>query len=119
MNTALPVRDPLPHPPARTRLVAFLSGRGEASSWKLKRVLGVTDSGPGAHLAKLLAAGYVASGETPGTGRAQTIFALTPAGRSAPDECVTRRTALMAQSSGAQYHGGPTGVMARRLADSR
>lgn len=100
MSTPLPTLDPLLHQPARTQLVAFLSGRGEATFSELKRVLGVTDGNLGAHLAKLVEAGYVATGEAAGGGRAQTVYALTPAGRTALNEYVVRLSALMALSAG-------------------
>jgi DNA-binding MarR family transcriptional regulator len=100
MNTALPPLDPLLHQPARTQLVAYLSGRGEATFSELKRVLGVTDGNLGAHLAKLVEAGYVAAGGSLGGGRAQTVYTLTPAGRAALSEYVARLAALMALSSG-------------------
>lgn len=119
MSTVLPALDPLLHQPARTQLVAFLSGRGEATFSELKRVLGVTDGNLGAHLAKLLEAGYVASSETAGTGRAQTIYALTQAGRSALDEYVAQLTALMALSSGGQVDSEPAGDLPPTLAGNR
>ncbi len=100
MSTPLPTLDPLLHQPARTQLVAFLSGRGEATFSELKRVLGVTDGNLGAHLAKLVEAGYVATGEAAGGGRAQTVYALTPAGRTALNEYVVCLSALMALSAG-------------------
>lgn len=109
MNDTLPSLDPLLHQPARTQLVAFLSGRGEATFSELKRVLGVTDGNLGAHLAKLVEAGYVASGSVgggsvgseatrgeSGGGRSQTIYSLTPGGRAALTEYVARLSALMA-----------------------
>jgi DNA-binding MarR family transcriptional regulator len=107
MSTPLPALDPLLHQPARTQLVAFLSGRGEATFSELKRVLGVTDGNLGAHLAKLIEAGYVASGEVAVTGRAQTVYALTPAGRAALAEYVARLAALMALSAGEKLDTPP------------
>ncbi len=100
MNPALPPLDPLLHQPARTQLVAYLSGRGEATFSELKRVLGVTDGNLGAHLAKLVEAGYLATGEAADGGRTQTVYTLTPTGRVALSEYVSRLSALMALSSG-------------------
>jgi predicted ArsR family transcriptional regulator len=97
---SLPTLDPLLHQPARTQLVAYLSGRGEATFSELKRVLGVTDGNLGAHLTKLVEAGYVVAGEAAGGGRAQTGYALTASGRSALTEYVARLSALMALSTG-------------------
>jgi len=99
MNTTLPQLDPLLHQPARTQLVAYLSGRGEATFSELKRVLGVTDGNLGAHLAKLVEAGYLATGESTGGARAQTVYTLTATGRAALSEYVARLSALMALSA--------------------
>lgn len=110
MSTSLPTLDPLLHQPARTQLVAYLSGRGEATFSELKRVLGVTDGNLGAHLAKLVEAGYVATGEAAGGGRAQTVYSLTAAGRSALSEYVARLSELMAMSAGADPALDPSGL---------
>lgn len=99
MSTALPTLDPLLHQPARTQLVAYLSGRGEASFSELKRVLGVTDGNLGAHLGKLVEAGYLATGEAAGGGRAQTVYRLTPAGRTALAEYIAHLSSIMAMSA--------------------
>jgi len=50
--TPLPRLDPLLHQPVRTQIVAFLSGRGEATFSELKRALAITDGNLGAHLNK-------------------------------------------------------------------
>lgn len=99
MNTTLPPLDALLHQPARTQLVAYLSGRGEATFSELKRVLGVTDGNLGAHLAKLVEAGYLATSETTVCARAQTVYALTATGRAALSEYAARLSALMALSA--------------------
>ena len=105
MSTTLPPLDPLLHQPARTQLVAYLSGRGEATFSELKRVLGVTDGNLGAHLAKLVEAGYLATGEASGGARAQTVYRLTDSGRAALSEYVARLSALMAFSAGGEAAG--------------
>lgn len=118
MNDTLPSLDPLLHQPARTQLVAFLSGRGEATFSELKRVLGVTDGNLGAHLAKLVEAGYVASGSVGGDGtrgesgggRSQTIYSLTAKGRTALTEYVARLSALMALTAGDATSTTPAGM---------
>lgn len=111
MTNFLPSLDPLLHQPARTQLVAYLSGRGEASFSELKRVLGVTDGNLGAHLGKLVEAGYLATGEMTGEAargaRAQTVYTLTPAGRAALADYVARLAALMALSDGEAPAGAP------------
>lgn len=99
MNTTLPPLDALLHQPARTQLVAYLSGRGEATFSELKRVLGVTDGNLGAHLAKLVEAGYLATSEATGGARAQTVYTLTATGRAALSEYAARLSALMALSA--------------------
>jgi len=100
MSTPLPALDPILHQPARTQLVAYLSGRGEATFSELKRVLGVTDGNLGAHLAKLTETGYVAASEAAGRGRAHTVYSLTPAGCTALADYVSRLSSLMAMSAG-------------------
>jgi DNA-binding MarR family transcriptional regulator len=95
MTTPLPTLDPLLHQPARTQLVAFLSGRGEASFSELKRALNVTDGNLGSHLNKLIEAGYIKARERSGESHAQTVFSLTRTGRSALAEYVTSLSALM------------------------
>ena len=100
MSSPLPSLDPLLHQPARTQLVAYLSGRGEATFSELKRVLGVTDGNLGAHLAKLVEAGYLATSEATNSTRAQTVFTLTVSGRTALSEYVVHLSALMALSMG-------------------
>jgi DNA-binding MarR family transcriptional regulator len=100
MSSTLPCLDPLLHQPARTQLVAYLSGRGEASFQELKRVLGVTDGNLGAHLSRLVDAGYLATAESPQGGRVQTLYTLTPDGRTALARYVSHLSALMALSAG-------------------
>jgi len=100
MSSPLPSLDSLLHQPARTQLVAYLSGRGEATFSELKRVLGVTDGNLGAHLAKLVEAGYLATGEATDGTRTQTVYTLTATGRASLSEYVARLSALMALSVG-------------------
>ncbi len=95
MTSKLPTLDPLLHQPARTQIVAFLSGRGEASFTDLKLALEVTDGNLGAHLGKLVEAGLVESHEACAGSRAQTVFSLTPAGRAALKQYVAHLSALM------------------------
>lgn len=100
MSIPLPTLDPLLHQPARTQIVAFLSGRGEATFSELKRVLAATDGNLGAHLGKLADAGLVESREEAGGARSQTVFSLTAAGRNALAEYVEHLSALMKLSAG-------------------
>jgi DNA-binding MarR family transcriptional regulator len=100
MSSQLPTLDPMLHQPARTQIVAFLSGRGEASFSELKRVLAVTDGNLGAHLGKLVEAGLVEAREEAGGSRAQTVFNLTPAGNAALAEYVAHLSSLIKISSG-------------------
>ena len=99
MNTPLPALDPLLHQPARTQIVAFLSGRGEATFSELKRVLAVTDGNLGAHVGKLVDAGLVESHEKAGGSRAQTVFSLTPSGRAALAQYVAQLSDLIGMSA--------------------
>lgn len=97
MSTPLPTLDPLLHQPLRTQLAAFLSGRGEATFSELKRVLGATDGNLDAHLGKLVDAGYVSSRKEPvASGRPQTVFSLSPAGRAALAAYVGQLAGLLA-----------------------
>ena len=95
MTNKLPALDPLLHQPARTQIVAFLSGRGEASFTDLKRALAVTDGNLGAHIGKLVDAGLVEAHEDSAGTRAHTVFRLTPAGRVALEQYVAHLSALM------------------------
>ena len=72
--------DPLLHQPLRTQLVAFLAGAGEQTFSELKRQLGVSDGNLDSHLKKLIAADYISVRRIEGPGRAQTCYALSPAG---------------------------------------
>jgi predicted ArsR family transcriptional regulator len=98
----LPTLDPLLHQPARTQIAAYLSSRGEATFAELKRVLGVTDGNLGAHLNKLIEAGYIRSREEAGRGggRTQTVLLLTHRGRKALVEYVAHLSALMSMEVG-------------------
>jgi len=75
--------DAILHQPVRTRIVAYLAGRGEATFSDLKRVLGLTDGNLDAHLRKLLDAGYVTQRIDESSARSATHYALTPLGRQA------------------------------------
>jgi DNA-binding MarR family transcriptional regulator len=108
MSTPLPSLDPLLHQPLRTQLAAFLSGRGEATFSELKRVLNATDGNLDAHLGKLIEAGYVESRKDPvSSGRAQTVFSLSPAGRAALMAYVATLAELMALSGTAADQAVP------------
>jgi predicted ArsR family transcriptional regulator len=98
-DTALPQLDPLLHQPVRTRIVAFLSGRGEATFNDLKRALSITDGNLGAHLRKLVEAELVASREDTARGRTQTVFALTRIGRDALATYVAQLSSLVRLSA--------------------
>lgn len=75
--------DPILHQPARTQIVAYLAGRGEATFSDLKRVLALTDGNLDAHLRKLLDAEYVTPRTDESSSRLQTLYALSPSGREA------------------------------------
>ena len=88
MDTLSPFElDTTLHQPVRTRLVAFLMARGEATFTELKKELGVTDGNLDAHIKKLIAANYLRSQKTDSkTQRTQTFYKLTAKGKSAFDE---------------------------------
>lgn len=95
----LPALDPLLHQPLRTRIAAFLSGRGESTFSELKRTLDATDGNLDAHLGKLIEAGYVESRRESGPGgRSQTVYTLTGKGRSALSAYVSRLSEIVALS---------------------
>lgn len=75
--------DAVLHQPLRTRIVAYLSTRGEATFTELKQLLGVTDGNLEAHIKKLRAADYVVTHKEKGEGRPQTFYRLTKQGKDA------------------------------------
>ena len=75
--------DPVLHQPIRTRLVAFLVARGEATFTELKQALDITDGNLEAHMKKLKASGYIATHKQTGSGLPQTLYAVTPSGHAA------------------------------------
>ena len=75
--------NPVLHQPVRTRLVAYLAARGEATFNELKKVIEITDGNLEAHMKKLVGAGYVEARRETGSGRPQTFYALSSAGRAA------------------------------------
>ncbi|MEX8494517.1 transcriptional regulator [Sphaerotilus sp.] len=93
--TPLPRLDPLLHQPVRTQIVAFLSGRGEATFSELKRALAITDGNLGAHLNKLVEAAFIESRDVSVTARSQTVFLLTATGRAALADYVAQLTELV------------------------
>ena len=75
--------DPVLHQPVRTRIAAYLSTRGDATLTELKNALATTDGNLEAHIKKLIAARYLHARKESGETRVQTIYSLTPAGRTA------------------------------------
>ena len=71
------------HQPLRTRIVAYLSSRGEATFTELKQLLEVTDGNLEAHIKKLRSAEYVVTHKEKGQGRPQTFYRLTEPGKKA------------------------------------
>jgi len=75
--------DAVLHQPIRTRIVAYLIGRGGATFTELKQVLKLSDGNLESHLKKLLAAKYVTTRKDDSAVRAQTVYSLTKSGESA------------------------------------
>ena len=75
--------DPILHQPIRTRMVAYLVARQEATFVDIKEVVGITDGNLAAHMKKLFAAGYVVARREEQDGRSQTLYAITEAGTKA------------------------------------
>jgi len=102
MTTPLPQFDPLLHQPLRTQIAAFLAARGEATFSELKQALEATDGNLDSHMTKFIDAGYVKTRkQAAATGRAQTVFSLTPAGRKALAAYTAQLHALVALSEAA------------------
>ncbi|MGD8593881.1 MAG: transcriptional regulator [Gammaproteobacteria bacterium] len=75
--------DPVLHQPIRTRIVAFLVARGEATFTELKQTLDITDGNLEAHMKKLKASGYIDTRKQSGSGRPQTLYFVTQVGSKA------------------------------------
>jgi DNA-binding MarR family transcriptional regulator len=75
--------DAVLHQPIRTRIVAYLVGRGDATFTELKQVLDVSDGNLESHLKKLVAARYVATRKDDSATRTQTVYSLTRSGNAA------------------------------------
>ncbi|SCC93577.1 hypothetical protein THIX_30805 [Thiomonas sp. X19] len=102
MNTTLPQFDPLLHQPLRTQIAAYLAARGEATFSELKQALKATDGNLDSHMTKFTDVGYVkARKQEAATGRAQTVFSLTPAGRKALAAYIAQLHTLMTLSEAA------------------
>jgi|SRR5581483_1104912 len=88
--------DPVLHQPLRTRLMAYLATRGEATFTELKQALDATDGNLEAHVKKLSAAKYLKVRKEAAETRTQTIYTLTPAGKSAFQNYVDALQRLLA-----------------------
>ena len=87
--------DAILHQPLRTRIVAYLSTRGEATFSELKKLLEVTDGNLEAHIKKLRAAEYVTTHKEKGEGRPQTFYRLTETGKQAFKQYVAQLQGLL------------------------
>jgi len=82
--------DPVLHQPVRTRLVAFLAARGEATFNEIKQAIALTDGNLDSHIKKLAAARYIASRkESVEDSRTQTFYSLTKLGAAQFKKYVT------------------------------
>ncbi|MFV2058781.1 MAG: transcriptional regulator [Thiohalomonadales bacterium] len=82
------ILNPILHQPIRTRIVAFLIARGEATFTDLKIALDITDGNLEAHMKKLKASEYITTCKQRGQGRPQTLYSVSKEGRTAFDEYV-------------------------------
>jgi predicted ArsR family transcriptional regulator len=105
--TDQPQLDPLLHQPVRTRMAAFLAARGTATFTEIKRALDLSDGNLEAHMKKLVASDYVETTRLHGEGRAQTVYALTPAGREAVSAYVQALAQLMGDLAPAEVSLDP------------
>lgn len=76
------ILDPVLHQPVRTRLVAFLAGRGEATFNEIKQAMDLTDGNLDSHIKKLTAARYLTSRKEDADGRPQTFYSLSKLGNA-------------------------------------
>ena len=83
------------HQPLRTRIVAYLSTREEATFTELKKLLDVTDGNLEAHIKKLRSAEYVVTHKVKGEGRPQTFYCLTELGKKTFREYVEQLQNLL------------------------
>lgn len=83
------------HQPLRTRIVAYLSTREEATFTELKKLLDVTDGNLEAHIKKLRAAEYVVTHKVKGEGRPQTFYRLTESGKTEFKKYVNQLQSLL------------------------
>jgi predicted ArsR family transcriptional regulator len=97
---AAPELDSILHQPVRTRMVAFLAARGEATFNELKRTIGITDGNLDAHMKKLVAAEYVTSRREADASRPQTFYSLTRAGSRAFHDYVKALQSLLGIAGG-------------------
>ncbi len=95
MSKSFTALNPILHQPARTQLVAYLAGRGEATFSEFKRLLDLTDGNLDAHLKKLVDAGYLTLRKEVGMGRPQTVFSLTNTGREALAAYISQLATLL------------------------
>ena len=98
--------DPMLHQAVRTRLVAFLATRGEATFSELKTALEITDGNLDAHIRKLTTAGYLRARKLQGSGRPQTLYILSRTGKHAFEQYVQRLNALLNPSD----HGDESAI---------
>lgn len=89
------VLNPILHQPIRTRIVAFLVARGEATFTELKQALDITDGNLEAHMKKLKVSEYVATRKLSGKGRTQTLYSVTENGQVAFKEYIKRLRNLL------------------------
>jgi DNA-binding MarR family transcriptional regulator len=102
--------DAVLHQPVRTRIVAYLVGRGAATFTELKRVLQASDGNLESHLKKLIAAEYVATRSDDSGSRPQTLYALTEAGRAALQTYTANLQALLGLGADSQSGALPLGA---------
>ena len=70
------------HQPVRTRIVAYIVARGEATFNELKEALEITDGNLDSHMKKLVGAKYIAVKKiTPKKGKPVTLYYMTELGR--------------------------------------
>jgi len=99
--------DAVLHQPVRTQIVAYLIGREEATFSELKRVLRVSDGNLESHLKKLIAAEYMATRKDASSARQQTVYSLTPLGRSALRQYMAKLQQMLGLGEKPRARGKP------------
>lgn len=99
--------DPLLHQPARLRIVAALYRNRQLAFAALRDELGLTPGNLGAHLDRLVAAGYVEARRALAGSAFESRYRITPEGSAAFRAYLAALRDLLALEAGGGPHEGP------------